>query len=410
MPNVSARTAPHPSPEERDEGVRSASVEREAADGPAPPGAAEVEEPPFGAQAPTRFAADVEYRGTSHGHDYVVRVKHRLLDTSATVVIDGVEHDPKAEEKSRKKTEKGGSESDEPENPSDAESSGGEAGGGGGTGTPDADEPSPSADDLQFRCEDGFTSLRFTVRRPDADGDHEDAEVIHVRTAGLGGAGEVDVRRGFGKVLLVPQEGSPSAAREEKRAEHPTRFALLEALATSARYLIPLLGLGALFSGLLDPVMNWVERMVRPIVEAVGAFLAPIRDWVSELTRPVREVVSALLRPVGEALAWLRDLLLGWIPDLSLPFSIPAWVVDVAIPVIVVVSVFVVTFRQLRHRRARLERTRQASAAVARESAGDRGSTSVGTDEPRDEAHEPARGAYEDRGDSSSTAPPSLER
>src|SRR5690606_23954424 len=136
-----------------------------------------------------------------------------------------------------------------------------------------ADEPSPSADDLQFRCEDGFTSLRFTVRRPDADADHEDAEVIHVRTAGLGGAGEVDVRRGFGKVLLVPEEGSPSAAREEKRAEHPTRFALLEALATSARYLIPLLGLGALFSGLLDPVKDWVERMVRPIVEAVGAFL-----------------------------------------------------------------------------------------------------------------------------------------
>src|SRR5690606_21128 len=136
----------------------------------------------------------------------------------------------------------------------------------------------------------------------------------------------------------------------------------------------------------------------------VGAFLAPIRDWISELTRPVREVVSALLGPVGEALAWLRDLLLGWIPDLSLPFSIPAWVVDGAIPVIVVVSVFVVTFRQLRHRRARLERTGQASAAAARESAGDRGSTSVGADEPRDEAHEPARGADEGRGDSSSTA------
>ena len=394
MPNVSARTAPHPSPEERDEGVRSASVEREAADGPAPPGAAEVEEPPFGAQAPTRFAADVEYRGTSHGHDYVVRVKHRLLDTSATVVIDGVEHDPKAEERAQKKAESG------------------EAG---KLSAPDADEPdvdeeSASADDLQFRCEDGFTSLRFTVRRPDADGDHEDAEVIHVRTAGLGGAGEVDVRRGFGKVLLVPQEGSPSAAREEKRAEHPTRFALLEALAASARYLIPLLGLGALFSGLLDPVMNWVERMVRPIVEALEAFLAPIRDWVSELTRPVREVVSALLRPVGEALAWLRDVLLGWIPELSLPFSIPAWVVDVAIPVIVVVSVFVVTFRQLRHRRARLERTRQASAAAAREPArGDREPTTE-ADEPTHEVHEPARGADEDRGDSSSTAPPSLER
>ena len=54
----------------------------------------------------TRFAADVEYSGRAGDHDYLVRVRHRLLDTSFTVVIDGTEHDPKAEEKERKAREK----------------------------------------------------------------------------------------------------------------------------------------------------------------------------------------------------------------------------------------------------------------------------------------------------------------
>src|SRR5699024_6612647 len=60
----------------------------------------------FGSQRPTRFAADVEYRGRVEGHDYLVRVRHRFLDSSFTVAIDGVEHDPKAEEKAAKKAEK----------------------------------------------------------------------------------------------------------------------------------------------------------------------------------------------------------------------------------------------------------------------------------------------------------------
>ncbi|HJF49311.1 MAG TPA: hypothetical protein K8W24_05860, partial [Brachybacterium paraconglomeratum] len=64
------------------------------------------EEVPFGEQPATRFAADVEYSGRAGDHDYLVRVRHRLLDTSFTVVIDGVEHDPKAEEKARKDREK----------------------------------------------------------------------------------------------------------------------------------------------------------------------------------------------------------------------------------------------------------------------------------------------------------------
>src|SRR5699024_9005373 len=45
----------------------------------------------------SRFAADVDYTGHTGHHDYVVRARHRLLDTTFPVVIDGVEHDPKAE-------------------------------------------------------------------------------------------------------------------------------------------------------------------------------------------------------------------------------------------------------------------------------------------------------------------------
>ncbi|MDN5822271.1 MAG: hypothetical protein L0H39_12380, partial [Brachybacterium sp.] len=48
---------------------------------------------------PSRLAADVEYSGRAGGHDYLVRARHRLLETTFTVVIDDVEHDPKAEEK-----------------------------------------------------------------------------------------------------------------------------------------------------------------------------------------------------------------------------------------------------------------------------------------------------------------------
>lgn len=353
-----------------------------SADGPEASGeTADEEQPEFGTQKPTRFAADVEYRGRAGGHDYLVRVRHRLLDTTATVVIDGVEHDPQAEEKALKAAETGekGEKGAEPDRSPAGVGPPGEE--------PGADQATPT-DDLRFRCEEGFSSLRITVRRPGSDGDHADAEVIKVRTVGLGGAGEVDVHRSFGRVLLVPADGTPSAAREVKRTAHPTRYALVTALAKSARYLIPLLGLGALFSGLLDPLMDWAEARVRPAVEAVAAFLAPIRDWVSELTRPVREFIAALLRPVAEFRDWLMDLLFGWIPEFSLPFSIPEWVVDVAVPAVLVLVVFVATFRELRRRGKRLEATRKAS-----------GKASNGGEEA---GEEPAEGA-EDR---SSTALP----
>ena len=390
-------------------------------------------EPEFGAQVPTRVAADVEYRGRSGEHDYLVRVRHRLLDTSATVVIDGVEHDPQAEEKALKKAEKAEKaekaqhvaraktdqkaeairpgEAAEADVDSDGEQPDADV-------DPDGEQPDAAGqvagDGVRFRCEDGFTSLRIVVLRPGNDGEHEDAEVIRVRTVGLGGAGEVEVRRDLERVPLAPAEGSPSAAREEKRAAHPTRFALTAALAASARYLIPLLGLGALLSGLLDPVKEWVVERLRPLVEAVVGFIAPIWEWFSQLTRPVREFLGAVTRPVRELRDWVVELLFGWIPEFSLPFSVPGWVVDAAIPVLVVLFVFVVTLRQLRHRGAKLEEARKAPGAGGTPAEGTGGAEGADDDAEGDDAEDeavgdaraPARGA-EDR---SSTAPSPPER
>lgn len=295
---------------------------------------------PFGEHPATRFAADVEYSGRAGEHDYLVRVRHRLADTSFTVVIDGIEHDPKAEEKARKDREK-------------REASDG-----------DATDVDTTDGDLQFGLDEGFSTLRCTVRRRREDGEVKDCEVLTIRTAGLGGAGEVEVRHGFRTTLLVPTEGSPSALRDEKRTAHPTRYALIAALAKAAKFLIPLLGLGALFSGLLDPVKEWIEARIRPVVDAIVQATQPIRDWIGDVTRPVREfldallspiqeLIAAILRPIGEAVGWLLDLL----PDIGLPFSVPGWLVDVLVPVIVVVAVFTATHRALRTRREKLAET-----------------------------------------------------
>lgn len=337
-----------------------------------------TEPPAFGDQAPTRFAADVAYRGRAGKHDYLVQVRHRLLDTSFTVVIDGVAHDPKAEIKAEKKA--------------------------------DEDAP-PGGDGLRFALEDGFTTLRCTVRRPrdekgaeeksaeqgsaegksadegradegsadegraEEEGDEgeesfKNAEVLTITTAGLGGAGEVEVRHGFQHTVLLPDEESPSAARDAKRTAHPTRFALIAALTKSARFLIPLLGLGALFGGLLEPVERWIEARVRPMVDAIARWTAPVREWIDQLLQPVREFLNAVFSPLREFLAALMrpvrdvlDWLFGLLPDIGLP-NIPDWVLDILLPVIVLVAVFLATRRGLRERREKLAQSRDASAAA----------------------------------------------
>ncbi|MGP5053509.1 hypothetical protein ACTXJ3_00105 [Brachybacterium paraconglomeratum] len=311
--------------------------------------AAQEEDLPFGEHPATRFAADVEYSGRAGEHDYLVRVRHRLLDTSFSVIVDGIEHDPKAEEKAREAQTK--------REASDGDATGDDA-------TRDDASDDNAADDLQFALDEGFSTLRCTVRRRRKDGEVKDCEVLTIRTAGLGGAGEVEVRHGFRTTLLVPTEGSPSALRDEKRTAHPTRYALIAALAKAAKFLIPLLGLGALFGGLLDPVEEWIEARIRPVVAAVAQATQPIRDWIGEVTRPVREfldallspiqeLIAAILRPIGEAVRWLLDL----VPEIGLPFSVPGWLVDVLVPVIVVIAVFTATHRALRTRREKLAET-----------------------------------------------------
>ncbi|WP_234695678.1 MULTISPECIES: hypothetical protein [Brachybacterium] len=367
----------HAVPASSDEALTSAAGVEDGADGAADgrDGRTDAvqEEVPFGEQPATRFAADVEYSGRAGEHDYLVRVRHRLLDTSFTVVLDGIEHDPKAEEKARKAREK-------------REASDGDATGE-GAARDNAIDDNAADDDLQFGLDEGFSTLRCTVRRRREDGEIKDCEVLTIRTAGLGGAGEVEVRHGFRTTVLAPTEGSPSALRDEKRTAHPARYALIAALAKAAKFLIPLLGLGALFGGLLDPVKEWIEARIRPVVDAIVQAAQPIRDWIGEVTRPVREfldallspiqeLIAAILRPIGEAVRWLLDLL----PDIGLPFSVPDWLVDVLVPVIVVIAVFSATHRALRTRREKLAETASgtgsdddAGAHVARTGGADSG-------------------------------------
>lgn len=327
-------------------------------DDPAPPGdgkddstvSADNQEP-FGRHPATRFGADVRYTGRVREHDYEVEVRHRLLDTTAVVIIDGVRHHAKAEKKLAAVT-----------------------------GAAEVD----TEDGLVVRLDEGFTRNRFAVRRPTVKGEMKDREAIVVRTAGLGGAGEVDVVRNeeLRGTPLVPEDGSPSAAREQRKAEHPVRFGLIAAVGTAAKYLIPLLGLGALFSGLLRPVIAWFRELVRPVVEWVDELTRPLRDWLADLLRPVAELVERILQPVRDAVRWLIDLLFGWIPDidLQLSFSIPEWAIRYGVPAVVVLGAFLITFSGIRSRRKRLDAAR-SGGRTAGDSAGGSSGARAETDE-----------------------------
>ena len=280
------------------------------------------------------------YRGTVEGHDYVVRARHGVMDTWATVIIDGVFHDPRRASEPR---------TDEVSVGTGAQ----EAAGG---------EVSGEADGLAFSAEDTVGKVVYAVRRPDEKGKLRIAERIRVSTAGFGGKGEVDVlggaegarMGGFYPTPLAPEKGSASWRREQRQLAHPMRFALISAAFTAAKYLIPLLGIGALFSGLLRPVREWVESLIRPPVEAIA-----------ELLRPVGEVIETILEPIGRALAWLRETLFGWIPEfsISLPFDVPPWVVDVGIPVVIVLLVFWMTLGRLKRRQSQLGVSEDSSSA-----------------------------------------------
>ncbi|MFC0672627.1 hypothetical protein [Brachybacterium hainanense] len=260
------------------------------------------------------------YRGHHGGHDYVVLARHGVLDARAVLVIDGVYHDPKKEEEPRVEATAPGVVVHEAVH----------------------DAVSGEADGLAFRAGESIRSIIYRVRRPGEDGTLADAETIEVRTTGLGGMGEVDVTgslelRG---TPLRPDPGSASAAREERKAAHPLRAALLAAGGKAAVYLVPLLGIGALFSGFLAPARRFVEGLVRPPVLWLGEVLAP----------------------VGEAIAAVRRFLFGWIPaipwpDIHLPFlpAIPDWAGDVLVPVVVVALVGAAAWKRVRWRARRMD-------------------------------------------------------
>ncbi|UEJ84376.1 hypothetical protein Bra3105_08745 [Brachybacterium halotolerans subsp. kimchii] len=337
----------------QDEGTRNREPDLEGTDG-ATESDATVGDEEFGAHRATRFGADVRYEGRRDDHEYVAEVRHRTLDTEAVILIDGVRHDPKAEKALAKA---------------------------------DRAEDVTTADGLALKLDDGFFRTTITVRRPTASGTMKDREKLVVRTTTLGGAGEVDVVRADELVgaPLVPAEGSPSAAREARKADHPVRFGLIAAGAQAARFLVPLLGLGALLSGLLDPVKRWIGRLVEPVVTWVDEATRGIRTWIGEVTRPVRELVDALLEPIRRFLGWLWNLLFGWIPDIHLGIDVPDWIVDYLVPVLVVVVAFVVTIGTIRDRRERLEKARRGEDPTRPESedAGD------GRAEGRDEDDDP---------------------
>lgn len=176
------------------------------------------------------------YRGRVKGRDYEVRAHHGVVDTRATVIIDGIELDAEA-----------------------------------------------------LQTQETVGKVVHTVRRPDATGTLRNAEQIVVRTAGIGGKGEVDVLGGadptdISRTPLAPEKGSASREREQRRVAHPVRFALVSAGAAGVKFLVPLLGIGALLSG-----------MLRPVREGIAPFL-----------QSVRELIQGVLSPIGRALVlWL---------------------------------------------------------------------------------------------------------
>jgi hypothetical protein len=272
---------------------------------------------PFGSHTPGSFGADVRYEGDVDGHHYLLEVRHRLLDTSLEIVLDGVRHVPA--DRGEKKQAKA------------------------------SDASAVTTDDgVALRLEDGVTRQRCTVRRPTTTGEMKDREVIEVRTAGLGGAGEADVRRAATSagVALAPEDGSPSARRDARKLAHPVRSGLLAAAAAAAKVLVPLLGIGALIRLLLGGVGRWADERTRPV-----------REWFGDLVDPVLTWLGDVLRPLFAAWDRLMGFLFGWIPDLSLPFSLPHlpdWVFDVAKPVILIVIAFVATYGGIRRRRRQL--------------------------------------------------------
>lgn len=253
----------------------------------------------------SRFVATTSYSGSAFDREYSVTVKHTPWKTTVTAVsIDDVEY--LIGRRSSARTE------DEPE--------------------------------VAVRAS-GWLKTRLKVHRRTEIGSMPPREEIHVTSAAMGGAGEVEVRKDLDVVPLVPEAGSRSEARERRRAAHPERYALFSGLTMLVRLLLPLLGLGSLFAWLFDPIARWMTDHVLPLFE-------PFAQWL-----------QTVFAPVGRFLEWLFNLLFGWIPDISL--GVPEWVMTTLRIGMLVLLAYFASRSNLKRRQKKLEESQTSSEHIS---------------------------------------------
>lgn len=126
-------------------------------------------------------------------------------------------------------------------------------------------------------------------------------------------AGEVHIETAYGGVgtVLVPEDGSSSAERDEKALRHPWRAAIIRGLIAAAKVLLPLLGLRVWLDRATQPAQDAAEQAARPAVEAIS----PVLEAIGAVVGPVADLLGSVL---GFLLGWippLMGLLFGWLPD-----------------------------------------------------------------------------------------------
>lgn len=188
----------------------------------------------------------------------------------------------------------------------------------------------------------GWIKARLTVRRRTVAGKMVAREQIHVNSAVLGGAGEVEAHKDSNVVPLLAEVGSRSAARDAKRAAHPERFALIAGVTTLARLIVPLLGLGALFAWLTEPMSRWLAVHVQPWFE-------PIAQWL-----------VTVFTPIGRFLGWLFDLLFGWVSYLV--DWMPDWLSTGLRIALLVLIAYSASRASMQRRKKKLEESQNSSS------------------------------------------------
>lgn len=274
----------------------------------------------------SRFRTATTYSGHAPGHDYKVTVNHSPWRTKVlALAIDDVEHIPATDTADASSTTIESQNSDK---------------------TDTDDEGSKHAE----VSASGWLNVRITVKRPTVEGKLVDREVIYVNTAALGRAGEVEVRSDLDVSPLLPEPGSRSEARDLKRTARPNTFALIAGLTTALRLIIPLLGLGALFAFITEPVKAWLSRHLSPILD-------PIFAWLGQRLEPAGRLLMAIGRFIGSVI----DFLFGWLPSFHLPFDTPDWVWTSAKIALLALVAFSVSRSNLKRRQKQLEQTQSRS-------------------------------------------------